>query len=133
MRIAYLNTDEVNQAVAAMMASTYGDVVHGLRPKDAPPDGRYDAVLYNLDEVPWHRRRESLADILYGPSTCPKAVHGFDLSEEEAEMLRLHGVAVAQRLQPELFQVLHRTVLRNLLRVPPDDALLEETWINVAD
>jgi hypothetical protein len=124
VRIAYVNTDEVNQAVAAQMAVKLGAVVCDLHPKDPPPDGMYDAALYNLDDVPKHQRDDVLEEILRGPATCPKAVHGYDLSEDQAALLRLRGVAVAQRLQLGLFRILCRTVLQNMASVPPDDALL---------
>jgi hypothetical protein len=131
MRIAYLNTDEVNQAVAASMARRYGGVVYGLHPKDPPPDGRYDAVMYNLDEMPRHGQDEVIAEILRGPSNCPKAVHGYGLSEQQAVLLRLHGVAVAHRLGIELVRILCQAVRDGQASVPPDDALVEETWISV--
>jgi hypothetical protein len=133
VRIAYINTDEVNQAVSARMARQCGAVVRSLRREDPSPGGKYDAVLYNLDDVPRHRRDEILEELLRGPSTCPKAVHGYDLSDDQVVSLQLHGVAVAQRLQPELIRILCRTVLQNLASVPPDDALVEETWINLAE
>jgi hypothetical protein len=132
MRIAYIDTDEVNQAVAAQMAKKLGAVVCALNPKDLPPDGVYDAVLYNLDDVPRHRQRDVLDQIVESRSTCPKAVHGYSLSEDQALSLRRHGVAVAQRLQPDLLRILCRAVVRKLESVPPDDALVEETWINPA-
>jgi hypothetical protein len=133
MRIAYMNTDEVNEAVAAQMARKLGADVCGLHPTHSPPAGLYDAVLYNLDDVPRHRRRAVLAEILDSLSTCPRAVHGYDLSEDAASALRLRGVAVAQRLQLGLFRILCRSVLQGLTSVPPDDALLEETWICLAE
>src|SRR5262249_910703 len=60
MRIAYMSTDEVNQAMATLMARKLGAVVCCLNPQDRPPDGQYDAVLSNLDDVPRHRRRDIL-------------------------------------------------------------------------
>jgi hypothetical protein len=133
MRIAYINSDEVNQAVAARMAGELGVVVCDMHPEGPPQDGMYDAVLYNLDDVMRHRGVDVLAEVLRGPSTCPKAVHGYCLTEDQAASLRLHGVAVAQRLQFDLFRTLCRTVLLNLASVPPDDALMEETWIDLAE
>ena len=133
MQIAYVNTDQVNQAEAMKMAKKYGAVVYGLRPKDPSPEGRYDAILYNLDDVLRHERSRIIEGILERPSSCPKAVHGYDVSEDEINLFRLHGVAVAQRLQPELVRILCRTAFQNLASVPPDDTLLEETWISLAE
>ena len=36
-------------------------------------------------------------------------------------------------LELDLFRVLSRAVIRKLARVPPDDALVEDTWIMVAE
>src|SRR5262245_21342095 len=98
IRIGYYNTDEVDQAVAARMARGFGAVVCGLHPKDRPRDGAFDAFLYNLDDVPAHRRCDVLAEILHERSDRPRAVHGYTLSEAKAALLRLHGVVAAQRL-----------------------------------
>jgi hypothetical protein len=132
MRIAYVNTDEVNKTVAARLARKFGAVIQQIHPKDLPTNGKYDAVLYNLDDVPRQRQGDILTELLRGSPTCPKAVHGYDLSEAQAGSLRLSGVAVAQRLQLELFRILWRTVVLNLASVPPDDALAEDTWIDLA-
>jgi hypothetical protein len=132
MRIAYVNTDEVNHSVAAQMAGRYGAVIDRLHPEEPLLDVPYDGVLYNLDAVPRHRRRDVLAQIVRSRPTCPKAVHGYSLAEDQAFSLRQHGVAVAQRLQSELLRILCRAVIRKQGSVPPDDAIVEETWINLA-
>ena len=51
MRIAYVNTDEVNQDLAERTASEYCAAVCIPVPEGPPPDGLFDAVLYNLDEA----------------------------------------------------------------------------------
>jgi hypothetical protein len=132
MRIAYMTTDEVNHALAAQLARKCGAVVHKVRPGDTPPDGWFDAVLYDLDNVPTDRRRAFLAQILAGAPARLTGIHGYDLTEEQSEALRMRGVAVAQRLQPDLLRALCRAVVQKLTTVPPDDALVDETWINLA-
>jgi hypothetical protein len=133
MRIGYVTTDEVNLAWAALMARKCGAVVRRWVSKLAPPDGTFDAILYDMDDVPRFRQGEILAQLLRARSTCPRAVHGYALSEDEAASLRMQGVVVAQRLQLELFRILCRAVRQQLASVPPDDALLEETWISLAE
>jgi hypothetical protein len=131
MRINYINTDPVDQALAEEMATSFGAVVISQYPKDAPGDGRPDALLYNLDEVPRQHRREVLERILHGQPACPRAVHGYDLSDAEALSLGLHGVAVSQRLEPGLIRLLCRAVHRRQSSIPPDDALGDETWTSL--
>jgi hypothetical protein len=116
MRIAYATTDEVNQALAVQLAQENGAVIHELLPRDAPPVGQFDAVLYDLDDVPKPQRWEILARLLSDPSSCPKAVHGYDLPEEQVSTLRKHGIVVSQHLEPELFGSLCRAVQAPLLR-----------------
>src|SRR5262249_19593742 len=131
MRIAYVTTDEVNLALAARMARPLDAAVIRLNPEDVGPHGRFDAVVYDLDHVPPDERPALLDEILSGPPTCPRAVHGYVLSDEEAAALRLRGVAVTQRLQLDLFRTVRRAVLQNLATVTPDDALTDLTWINL--
>jgi hypothetical protein len=132
MRIAYVTSDEVNQAAAVAMAELYGAAVSVLRPEDlSAPDG-YDAVLYDLDGVPPREWPSLLEGLRSGPPVCPKALHGYGLTEEQAQALRLRGVAVAQRLNRALVRTLCRSVLRDLKAVPPDDAVTDLTWIDLA-
>jgi hypothetical protein len=66
MRIAYVSTDEVNQAWASQLAAKCGALICSLRPKDPRPDGRFDAVLYNLDDVPRDERSALIEGFLRG-------------------------------------------------------------------
>src|SRR5262249_21643996 len=84
-------------------------------------------------ELPRHRRDEVIAAILRSPSSCRRAVHGYDLSEGQAASLRMHGVAVEQHLQFDLFRSLCRTCVQALASKPRDDGLSEETWIDLAE
>jgi hypothetical protein len=106
MRIAYASTDEVNQALATQLAEACGAVVQELLPKEPPPDGQFDAVLYDLDAVPRPERKAVLARLLSGPAHGRKAVHGYALSDEVASILCRHGIAASRQLGPGLFQAL---------------------------
>ena len=80
MRIAYMNTDEVNQALAERMAVACGAVVRTVLTKDSAPDGQFDAILYNLDDVPRAERFVLLEELRIGTPHSPAAVHGYLLS-----------------------------------------------------
>ena len=54
------STDEVNQSLAERMAAKCGAVICKLLSRESPPDGLFDAVLYNLDDVPPDERPEVL-------------------------------------------------------------------------
>jgi hypothetical protein len=110
MRLAYLTTEEVNQALAPEMAHRCGVTVHPLWPKDPPPDGEYDAVLYDWDSWPAARRQQLLAGLVNAPPHRPVAVHGYHLTDGQAEALRSHGVAVHRSLRPEVFRLLRQAV-----------------------
>ena len=82
MRVAYLTTDEVNEELARQMAQECGLTLCPLAPKDDPPDGAYDAVLYDWDSWPAEGRREALAAMLAGPLPHAVALHGYHLEDD---------------------------------------------------
>jgi hypothetical protein len=108
MRIAYLTTDEVNLHLAEEMAVACGLTLCPLAPKDAPPDGEFDALLYDWDHWPAAQLREVMAALLGGSLPHAVAVHGYNLGDGRAEALRQHTVAVYRRLQPQVFRFLRR-------------------------
>jgi hypothetical protein len=99
MLIAYLSTDEVNRHLAGRMAAACGATLHPLSPKDPPPDGRFDAVLYDPDSMPPASREEIVASALAGPPTRPVAVHSYNL-DMRADALRNRGIVVTRQLGP---------------------------------
>jgi hypothetical protein len=131
MRIAYMTTDEVNENLAAEMAAECGADICARLPLDPLPDGQFHAVLYDLDSSQKHRCGEIVALILSSPLTCPRAVHGYDITDEQAEALRQHGVAVGQRLRAGLIRSLCKAARPSRATVPPDDERTERTWVNV--
>ncbi len=133
MRIAYMSTDEVNQALAAGLAANYGTVVCSQHPKDPPPDGRFDAVLYNLDDVPRDQRPALLAGFRRGKPDHPTAVHGYDIIDEQARTLKRNGVPAARRLHSALLRSLFTAARKNRETVPQDDSRTALTWVNLAN
>jgi hypothetical protein len=105
MSIAYLSADEVNCHLAARMAAACGAALHPVSPRDPPPDGRFDAVLYDLDSMPPACREEILASALADRATCPVAVHSYNL-DMQADALRDKGVVVTRRLGPRVLRAL---------------------------
>jgi hypothetical protein len=132
MRIAYVATDEVNQTLAARMAAECGAIIRRLSPEEVLPDGLFDAVLYNLDDVPGAERTAFLEGHCLGIPDCPTAVHGYCLTDEQAEALGRHGVAVAARLRPALLHSLCKAARRSRATLPPQDAVTDLTWVDMA-
>jgi hypothetical protein len=110
MRIAYVTIDEVNQDLAVRMADRFGADVSGVVPKDPPPDGRFDAVLYDLDAMSPTLRRQFVAVLRSSRPSRPVGVHGYNLEDDEANALRMRGVYVSGSLEPALIQDLCRAV-----------------------
>jgi hypothetical protein len=133
MRLAYATTDEVNRALATQMAAACGAVVCLVRPGEAPPAGVFDAVLYNLDDVPSDQRPGILDGLCLDPTACPTAVHGYSVTDREADALRRCGVAVARRIESGLVRRLCKAAQPRLATVPLDDTLTELTWVNVIE
>jgi hypothetical protein len=126
-----MNTDEVNHDLAARMAADCGAVVCKLLPQDRLADGLFDAALYNLDDFPRDQRSALVDGLSRGKLDHPTAVHGHDLTIEQARALNRNGVAAARRLHRGLFRDLYSAVRRHRETVPPGDAGTELTWINL--
>jgi hypothetical protein len=106
MRIAYLTIDQVNERLAGDLADACGVSLQSLEPRDPSPDGKYDAVLYDLDSLPASMRDKLLADLLARPAPYQVAVHSYNLEEWQTETLRANGVAVYRRFEPEIIESL---------------------------
>ena len=117
MRVAYLTTDEVNEQLALQMAQECGVTLCPLAPKDAPPDGEYDALLYDWDYLPVEEQREVMAELLSGPSPHAVAMHSYHLEDGQVEALRRNAVAVFRRLQPSVFRATSPLAPRALPRL----------------
>jgi hypothetical protein len=131
MRLAYVSTDEVDQALAAQMAAECGAEVCTRLPQDPPPDGLFDAVLYNLDDLPRDRRSALLDELRRHQPDRPTAVHGFDITVEQARALDRDGVVAARRLHLGLIRTLLTAARRACETVPPGDAGTDLTAINL--
>jgi hypothetical protein len=125
MRIAYLTTDEVNRSWVQRMAAACGLELSPLEPRDAVPEGGFDAVLYDLDHLPPSCRHRVVSGLLRGAAPGPTAVHGYALQESQAADLRRHDVAVYRDLQPELFWLL-RLAAQSRSNGPPNGKQEEE-------
>ncbi len=112
MRVAYVTTDEVNQELATRMAEDCGATLDSLSPRDPPPDGQYEAVLYDLDFLPHDSGRAILAQLLAGPASRPVAVHSYQLATRQVTALRRRGCAVYPRLEPRVFRQLRSAAAR---------------------
>jgi hypothetical protein len=91
MRIAYLTTDEVNKDLALRLAAQWDVTVCPLEPRDPPPDGQFDAVLYDWDHWPADRRPRTLTPASARPMRQPVALHSYGLEQEQARALRRGG------------------------------------------
>jgi hypothetical protein len=112
MYVAYLTTDEVNRDLALNLAEAFGMTLEPLTPRDRPPDGLVDVVLYDVDFLPPAHRREVLAALAAGASPGAAAVHSYSLSKSQARALRRQQVAVSKHLDARLFRKLRRVILR---------------------
>jgi hypothetical protein len=110
MLVAYLTTDEVNQDLAIRLASDCGITLWPLSTRDAPPNGAFNAVVYDWDYWPPEKRRELLAMWLAVPVLGCVAVHSYHLEEQEIEALARKGILVFHRLGPKVFHVLRRVI-----------------------
>jgi hypothetical protein len=131
MHIAYFTRDEVNSHLAAEIAGPFGASLETLQPEAVRGDRQFDAALYDLDCVAPEGRAALLDELLSGRPNCPRAVHGYCQTEEQALAIRLSGVAVAQRLEPDLIRTLCEATHLERMSVPADDSLPDYTWIGL--
>ncbi len=106
MQVAYLTTDEINEDLALRMAEACDVALYAFSSRDAPANGSFDAVLYDWDCLPLPWRQQVLSELLSGPSSGWVVVHSYNLDEKHVKALRHNGVAVFQRLEPEVFRSL---------------------------
>ena len=118
MRIAYMNTDEVNEALAEQMAVACGAVVRTVLPKDPARDGQFDTILYNLDDVPRAERSVLLEELRLGRPHSPANVHGYDLTDEQVRTVGQSGIAAGRRLSADLVRSLCRAARKRRENVP---------------
>ena len=114
MRIAYLTTDEVNQELALQLAADQEIRLEVIWPRDEPPDGCFDAVIYDLDCLSPPQRRQLLTDLAAGRAPRPAAVHSYALEGEQIKALLGRGVIVRPRLRATLFRRLAAAVRTKL-------------------
>jgi hypothetical protein len=110
MRIAYLTTVEVNKDQALRLAAQWEVTVCPVEPRDRPPDGQFDALLYDWDHWPADQRPRTLTPAPAGPLRQPVALHSYGLEPHQARALRRSGVLVFDRLESRTFLDLVRAV-----------------------
>jgi hypothetical protein len=133
MRIAYLTTDEINLILAKKLARRLGASISMVGTGSPVSTDRFDAVLHDLDAVPRDQQSTFIEWVGLGRADRPTAVHGYGITDEQAEALRRKGIAVAQRLDTRLIRGLVEAARRSRETVPPDDGSIELTWVNVAE
>jgi hypothetical protein len=106
MLLAYLTTDEVNWDAITRLAEAHGVVVFAMSFQDPPPDGRFDAVLYDWDFIPPEQRQDIIKNRFVASSALPIAVHSYGICEEEEKLLQEKGVATFRRLGTKLLRFL---------------------------
>jgi hypothetical protein len=109
MLMAYLSADEVNRDWASRIAAGRGAILQHFSPHDPLPDGRFDAVVYDLESMAPQRRREFIARLLAAAPTRPVAVHSYNL-DAQADALRDTGVIVSRRLARAVVLALCRAI-----------------------
>jgi hypothetical protein len=132
MRIAYINKDEVNRELATRLSAMYGAAIRGLLPNDLPRDGEFDAVIYNIDDIPRALRAALLQGLCHGAPDRPVAIHGYDITDKQLRALRRNGIAAAQRIDADLIRSLCKAAQQRKKAAVDHDDPIDLTWVNVA-
>src|SRR2546421_5263746 len=96
MNIGMLTLDDTNLDNAQQFAANHGSTVQGWLPKDGSPNGRFDALVYDLDHWTCNRRDRArlVCDLSTHPPAVPVAVHSYALEPRQVRALRRNGVLV---------------------------------------
>jgi hypothetical protein len=97
--IGYISLDDVNQCLAAETAEDYGATMDFFASHAELTVVPFDAVVYDLDNLPREDRRHILNELTAGPAKRLSVVHSYNLRPIDAEALRRNGVIVRRRLQ----------------------------------
>ena len=108
MRVAYLTTDEVNEHLAVTMAAACDIQLVPRAPRETPPDGEFDAVLYDWDYLPLEQRQTFRERLRAGHRPGRVIVHGYNLGKKEVAAWRQQGITVFRRLESKVFRALLR-------------------------
>jgi hypothetical protein len=157
MRIGYVTTDEVNRVLATRMAARLGASVSTVEAGDVHAMAGCDVMLFDLDVVPRDERPAVLDEVLASARKRPTAVHGYCITDEQANRLHQHRVPVGRRLLLDLIRTLERgwvsqvrsragqrrrfdrwralcePAVRRRQSVPGEDSFEELTWVNLAN
>ena len=108
MRVAYLTTDEMNEHLAVTMAAACDIQLVPRSPREAPPDGEFDAVLYDWDYLPLEQRQTFRERLRAGHRPGRVIVHGYNLGKKEVAAWRQQGIMVFRHLKSKVFRALLR-------------------------
>ncbi len=131
MRIAYINKDEVNRELASRMAAKHSAAVCSRLGNDPPRDGEFDAVNYNLHDVARDLRATLVERLCRGAPDQPAAVHGYDITDHQLQVLRQNGIAAARRIDADLVRSVCKAARRRKRAALANNAETELTWVNV--
>jgi hypothetical protein len=131
MRIAYVSNDEVNRELAARMAAEFGAAFCTLHPHGPAPEGKFDVVLYNLDDLATHDQALLVEGLRRGAGQRPTGVHGYDVTDEQESNLKKIGVAASRRLHRDLLRGLCTAALQHHQPPAPDESSTDLTWVSL--
>jgi hypothetical protein len=103
MRFAYLTLDEVNHHLALALAIKHNVCLDVQARPEAIQERKFDAVLCDPDSFPAEDRETNFATVLTCPLHNPVAVHSYNFSADQLQVLRARGALIAHRLGTELF------------------------------
>ena len=112
--LAYRTTDPIHAALAAELARRHGLAVEVSFPRDRLlGEGEADGLIYDLDYLGLDAcgRHELLGELAGTPNALPTAVHGYGLTEREADALRRNGLVTSPHLDEALVAELVARIL----------------------
>jgi hypothetical protein len=110
MNIAYVSLDAVHEDLARSAVQATGWRLEAYWPTETIEPQRFPVVIYDLDYLPIQDRQRVLEHLMSWPVSGVVAVHGYDLTKQQASTLREKGIVVSRRFGARLLsRVFDRT------------------------
>jgi len=132
MHLVYLSTDELNQSLVRGWGDHLGIEVECPDHEDPVWDGRFDAVLLDLDHTTSAWIGTLATWLKASGAVCPVAVHSYGaIGDAFRGAFRGRGVTVRSRLRSGLLQDLARVAIPPAPEPHVEDETDALTWVDL--
>lgn len=108
LQMAYVGWDEVQRAQAKDLSHYWGVSLETETTFERLAFNCQDGVIVSLDALSHAEQARWAQQLMALQTNCPVAVHGYDIGDNLATLLREHDIPVFQKLDGKVFASLLR-------------------------